>query len=183
MRPRFVINADGVWVVKWVGILTDWELSRPMVTSTSEHQTRQPRRMVSHLLFLLMENMQATSPFMSVASLENPYSEITVADDIESFFNILLYQAVRRVSHNFDGDTVTTIVADYLLPQTTAQRRVRNVRIYQKNNDGEGQRTASHKHALCPLLFPSLQCTQHGPRCALHIHASLVLGTIPCSRL
>ena len=51
---------------------------------------------------------------MSVASLSNPYHEIVTADDIESFFNVLLYQAVRRISHNFD-DQISRIAANYFV--------------------------------------------------------------------
>ena len=51
---------------------------------------------------------------MSVASLSNPYHEMVIAKEIESFFNVLLYQAVRRISHNFN-DQISRIVANYFL--------------------------------------------------------------------
>ena len=37
---------------------------------------------------------------MSVASLSDPFHVISVADEIESFINVLLYNAVERLPHN-----------------------------------------------------------------------------------
>ena len=51
---------------------------------------------------------------MSVSSLSNPYHETVIADEIESFFNVLLHQAVRRISHNF-GEQISRIVANYFV--------------------------------------------------------------------
>ena len=61
-----------------------------------------------------MLKSQGAFRYMPVASLSNPYHEIVIADEIESFFNVLLYQAVRRINHNFD-DQVSRIVANYFL--------------------------------------------------------------------
>ena len=63
---------------------------------------------------LLMGGTKTTFPSMPLASLSIPYHEIVIADEIESFFNVLLYQAVRRISHNLDNNIIT-IVVNYLL--------------------------------------------------------------------
>ena len=39
---------------------------------------------------------------MSVARLKEKFNIISVADEIESFFNVLLHQCVKRVPHNFE---------------------------------------------------------------------------------
>ena len=46
IRPVFLLGNDGHIRVEWVGILTDWELSKPIVPPGSG-TARQPERTVS----------------------------------------------------------------------------------------------------------------------------------------
>ncbi|KAI0669682.1 hypothetical protein C8Q78DRAFT_938648, partial [Trametes maxima] len=67
------------------GLLTDWELSKPISTVTLP--TRQPDR-------------RGTWQFMSVSALNDPSKQIEVPDELESFFNALLWFAVRYFPNN-----------------------------------------------------------------------------------
>ena len=46
---------------------------------------------------------------MSVASISDATHITTVADEIESFFNVILYNALRYLPHNIQDDTQTFI--------------------------------------------------------------------------
>ncbi|KAI0629398.1 hypothetical protein C8Q77DRAFT_1065661, partial [Trametes polyzona] len=82
-KPR--LGDGGKWKETRVGLLTDWELAK------SIHDTadgaRQPDR-------------TGTWQFMSASALADPRKRIIVQDDMESFFHILLYLAIRYLPHN-----------------------------------------------------------------------------------
>ncbi|KAH9848325.1 hypothetical protein C2E23DRAFT_438684 [Lenzites betulinus] len=69
----------------WEGMLNDWELSKD-VNNTSP-VARQPDRM-------------GTWQFMSAHALNNPEKPIAITDELESFFHVLLYIAIRFLPHN-----------------------------------------------------------------------------------
>ncbi|KAI1791985.1 hypothetical protein LXA43DRAFT_1181380 [Ganoderma leucocontextum] len=84
-------------------LLTDWELSKRL--DQAELDPRQPDR-------------TGTWQFMSANSLSNPWRVMMVEDEIESFFHLLLFYAIRYLPHNcqdvgmfldeyFDGYTKT----------------------------------------------------------------------------
>ena len=60
---------------------------------------------------------------MSVASLLDPFHVITVADEIESFINVLLYNAVERLPHDHE-DRMEHVMAYFL--ESTALRGYRS---------------------------------------------------------
>ncbi|PIL33501.1 hypothetical protein GSI_04124 [Ganoderma sinense ZZ0214-1] len=66
-------------------LLTDWELSKRLDQSDTE--PRQPDR-------------TGTWQFMSANALSNPWRVITVEDEMESFFHLLLFYAIRYLPHN-----------------------------------------------------------------------------------
>ncbi|TFK88445.1 hypothetical protein K466DRAFT_662291 [Polyporus arcularius HHB13444] len=80
----------------WVGLLNDWELSKQVNAPAA----RQPDR-------------TGTWQFMSARALNNPDKEIVVEDELEAFFHVLLYHAVRFLPHNIDPDSVPKFLEDY----------------------------------------------------------------------
>lgn len=100
----------------WVGLLNDWELSKKLVDQTEEG--RQPDRTVCfgiRLLPLLTLTMvfQGTWQFLSVNALNNRYKTIVVPDELESFFHVSLYMALRLLPHNCVDSEVPRLLHDY----------------------------------------------------------------------
>ncbi|KAI0740045.1 hypothetical protein C8Q76DRAFT_609079, partial [Earliella scabrosa] len=75
-------NSPGKFWVVWQGILIDWELSKPTPDAKGGDVAREPER-------------TGTWSHMSVASLDDDMHVITNADEFESFFNVMLYNAIR----------------------------------------------------------------------------------------
>ncbi|KAI0641260.1 hypothetical protein C8Q79DRAFT_332139 [Trametes meyenii] len=69
----------------WCGLLNDWELSKQ--TDSNTPQGRQLDR-------------TGTWQFLSVSALDNPSKEIEIEDELESFFHVLLFFAIRFLHHN-----------------------------------------------------------------------------------
>ncbi|KAJ2965269.1 hypothetical protein NUW54_g14175 [Trametes sanguinea] len=94
IRPALSPNVDenGKRKVTWTGILTDWELAKivpePDASGKRKEIPRQPER-------------TGTWQFMSAAYImKHPYQPVSVADELESFFHVLLFYAVRLLLHN-----------------------------------------------------------------------------------
>ncbi|KAI0688433.1 hypothetical protein C8T65DRAFT_746599 [Cerioporus squamosus] len=79
--PTFV-KKNGQLKVEWRGILSDWELSKLIPEDGKAHRARQPER-------------TGTWQFMAAALLWWLWWPISVEDEMESFFYILLYAGVR----------------------------------------------------------------------------------------
>ncbi|TBU23670.1 hypothetical protein BD311DRAFT_868640 [Dichomitus squalens] len=71
----------------WTGILTDWELAKPVDSQGTASEVIQGDRM-------------GTYPFMSVNLITHMTKPVTVADELESFFHVLVYYAVRNLRSN-----------------------------------------------------------------------------------
>ncbi|CDO70148.1 hypothetical protein BN946_scf184315.g2 [Trametes cinnabarina] len=85
--PRNVIHPkNGKLVMKWKGLLVDWELSKP-TGKASLPRPRQPER-------------TGTWQFMSAAVLSDHDKAIEISDELESFFHVTLYYAVRYLRSN-----------------------------------------------------------------------------------
>ncbi|KAL6301547.1 hypothetical protein BKA93DRAFT_919788, partial [Sparassis latifolia] len=83
-----VVAPNGEKDVARDGILADWELSKPLLDGAEEGDgPRQPDR-------------TGTWQFLSVHALDNPFRTITVEDELESFFHVLLYFGIRYLRHN-----------------------------------------------------------------------------------
>ncbi|KAI0660014.1 hypothetical protein C8Q70DRAFT_1063150 [Cubamyces menziesii] len=85
--------------VAWHGLLTDWELAKYVPKDNALQRARQPER-------------TGTWQFMSVAYVANPERPVIVADDLESFFHVVLYQAVRYLRHSW-SKRVTDFITTY----------------------------------------------------------------------
>ncbi|EIW54026.1 uncharacterized protein TRAVEDRAFT_131991 [Trametes versicolor FP-101664 SS1] len=78
---------------QWCGLLNDWEMSKN--TNSKRPEGRQLDR-------------TGTWQFMSAAALEAPTKQIAAEDELESFFHVLLFLAIRFLRHNCDN------VADFM---------------------------------------------------------------------
>ncbi|KAI9061471.1 hypothetical protein FKP32DRAFT_1594454 [Trametes sanguinea] len=85
--PRARVNPKtGQRFMKWTGLLVDWELSKPTGKPALPHP-RQPER-------------TGTWQFMSSAVLSDHKKDIEISDELESFFHVTLYYAVRYLKSN-----------------------------------------------------------------------------------
>ncbi|KAI0641693.1 hypothetical protein C8Q79DRAFT_287183 [Trametes meyenii] len=73
--------------MNWSGLLADWELSKPVVEKGGLHRARQPER-------------TGTWQYMSVAVLSKHSRIVQISDELESFFHVTLYYAVRYLRSN-----------------------------------------------------------------------------------
>ncbi|KAJ2982191.1 hypothetical protein NUW54_g10783 [Trametes sanguinea] len=98
IRPSLssMVDGNGMKTVEWKGILTDWELAKevpfpipnPNDPEKSKEIARKPER-------------TGTWQFMSVACIQyHPFRPVSVADELESFFHVLLFYAIRLLHHN-----------------------------------------------------------------------------------
>ncbi|CDO78014.1 hypothetical protein BN946_scf184907.g4 [Trametes cinnabarina] len=86
-----IVEVDGQVSEQWVGLLADWELAKQVRTTDTKDASRQPDRI-------------GTWQFASAMALDNPKNPwITVQDDMESFFHLLLYFAIRYLPHNCEN--------------------------------------------------------------------------------
>ncbi|KAI9062415.1 hypothetical protein FKP32DRAFT_844644 [Trametes sanguinea] len=84
--PKLVSAGDET-IEMSVGILADWELAKKVDESKTERAPCQPDR-------------TGTWQFTSAMALDNPKKRIVVQDDMESFFHLMLYYAIRFLPHN-----------------------------------------------------------------------------------
>ncbi|KAI0665670.1 hypothetical protein C8Q78DRAFT_986039 [Trametes maxima] len=82
----------------WVGLLNDWELSKKV--NSKYPQGRQPDR-------------TGTWQFLSANALVKPTKHIVVQDELESFFHVVLYTALRFLPHNCLDADVGRLLYDY----------------------------------------------------------------------
>ncbi|KAM5541551.1 hypothetical protein V8D89_004741 [Ganoderma adspersum] len=74
-------------MVVWTGVLSDWELSRPVDAQDAASKQTQDDRM-------------GTYQFMSVNLLNHITKPVKVSDELESFFHLLVYYAIRYLRSN-----------------------------------------------------------------------------------
>ncbi|PIL32451.1 hypothetical protein GSI_05153 [Ganoderma sinense ZZ0214-1] len=99
--PRVLTNEEGVVYVQWRGLLADWEMSKPQHKGDGQRRPRQPER-------------TGTWQYTSVALLGPGAKFVILADELESFFHVLLYYAVRYVkSLNCDGEAIAQFLDEY----------------------------------------------------------------------
>ncbi|KAH9889421.1 hypothetical protein C8Q73DRAFT_793618 [Cubamyces lactineus] len=82
---ELVRNEDGTLEKVAKPLLADWELAKRV--NESDEKARQPDR-------------TGTWQFMSASALAQPSKRILVQDDMESFFHLLVYYAIRFLPHN-----------------------------------------------------------------------------------
>ncbi|CDO75325.1 hypothetical protein BN946_scf184848.g2 [Trametes cinnabarina] len=73
--------------MSWTGLLVDWELSKPLIGRAGLPRPRQPER-------------TGTWQFMSAAVLSDHGKKIEISDELEAFFHVTLYYAVRYLRSN-----------------------------------------------------------------------------------
>ncbi|KAI0324667.1 hypothetical protein GY45DRAFT_1438912 [Cubamyces sp. BRFM 1775] len=83
--------------VVWTGLLCDWEMSKKISQELST--PRQPVR-------------SGTIQYMSVALLSWP-KRVEISDELESFFHVLLYYAVRYFPSSFNEEEVRSFIDEY----------------------------------------------------------------------
>ncbi|OSC97007.1 hypothetical protein PYCCODRAFT_1399542 [Trametes coccinea BRFM310] len=89
------VTEDGYKKVVWKGILTDWELAK-VIPAQDPSDSEKPIEEVPPRL-----ERTGTWQFMSVAYVRNQFQRpVTVADELESFFHVFLYYALRLLHHN-----------------------------------------------------------------------------------
>ncbi|OJT13251.1 hypothetical protein TRAPUB_10186 [Trametes pubescens] len=123
-------------IVKWSGVLADWELSKPL-NDKSPPRARQPER-------------TGTWQYMSVATLNEHAKVVETSDELESFFHVILYYAVRYLTSNCSdaGSFIETFFESYSL-------------VNKKYLCGKTKRTAMYQGQLvlddtdAPLKFSS----------------------------
>ncbi|CDO76690.1 hypothetical protein BN946_scf184852.g2 [Trametes cinnabarina] len=105
IRPSLssTVDAHGNRTVVWTGVLTDWELAKEVPESDATEKPKQVAR---------QPERTGTWQFMSVAYIKHqPYQPVCVADELESFFHVLLFYAIRLLPHNIPNTRF--FVADY----------------------------------------------------------------------
>ncbi|KAI0641668.1 hypothetical protein C8Q79DRAFT_918903 [Trametes meyenii] len=82
-------RAKNVIRLKWTGLLADWEMSKPVHEKHDEASSppRQPPR-------------TGTWQFLSVGILSHQGKLVDVPDELESFFYVILYHAIRYLRSN-----------------------------------------------------------------------------------
>ncbi|KAI0323416.1 hypothetical protein GY45DRAFT_1332548, partial [Cubamyces sp. BRFM 1775] len=85
--PRAITNRTQTRLMRWGGLLVDWELSKPIAQKDVPSRARQPER-------------TGTLQFMSVAMLNETSKVVEIPDELESFFHVILYHAVRYLTSN-----------------------------------------------------------------------------------
>ncbi|KAI0641685.1 hypothetical protein C8Q79DRAFT_918917, partial [Trametes meyenii] len=97
--PKALVHPQtGRKLIKWIGLLADWELSKPVHEKDTTPRARQPER-------------TGTWQYMSVAVLSDLTKPVETSDELESFFHVLLYNAVRYLRSNFP--VVGTFIEDF----------------------------------------------------------------------
>ncbi|PIL33409.1 hypothetical protein GSI_04031 [Ganoderma sinense ZZ0214-1] len=85
---------------RWAGLLNDWELSKECVDGETQDSSPQLDR-------------TGTWQFMSVHVLLAKSKLAEIPDDLESFFHVLIYFAVRFLPHNLADELVETFLYNY----------------------------------------------------------------------
>ncbi|OSD07166.1 hypothetical protein PYCCODRAFT_1473777 [Trametes coccinea BRFM310] len=98
--PQPCILPDGKRHIKWRGLLLDWELSKLIPKKGEKSRARQPER-------------TGTWQFMSVAVLLDNSKAIEISDELESFFHVILYNAVRYLRSNCPSADVGSFIEEF----------------------------------------------------------------------
>ena len=99
-------------------MLVDWEMSKEVHEGDGPRKARQPERTVGpHLLGAshgLTSCFQGTWQYLSIALLRAGLPRVTIPDELESFFHVLLYYALRYVkSANASGLAIANFLEAY----------------------------------------------------------------------
>ncbi|OBZ73859.1 hypothetical protein A0H81_06310 [Grifola frondosa] len=98
MYPVEIDIARDVTQYVWTGLLNDWELSKPIAKHGAADLARRDGR-------------TGTWQFMSSAILDNKSRRPIIADELESFFYVLVYYSIRYLKHN--SEDVASFMLDF----------------------------------------------------------------------
>ncbi|TFK83367.1 hypothetical protein K466DRAFT_602927, partial [Polyporus arcularius HHB13444] len=100
MYPQ-ILSSKGQYYMKWTGLLADWEMSKPIPGKPSDGKQgpRQPER-------------TGTWQYMSVALLSGD-KNVEISDELEAFFYVLLYHAIRYLWSNLSDEAVATYLDEF----------------------------------------------------------------------
>ncbi|KAI0689366.1 hypothetical protein C8T65DRAFT_700277 [Cerioporus squamosus] len=94
--PRVSKLQDGGYRIVFAGLLADWEMAK----STDITDPRQPER-------------TGTWQYMSAALLSRSDKQVSVSDELESFFYVLLYHAARYLRSACAGNTIANYLDEF----------------------------------------------------------------------
>ncbi|CDO68850.1 hypothetical protein BN946_scf185035.g3 [Trametes cinnabarina] len=94
------VGKNGELVRRRDGLLTDWELSKNVDPQKGSKGPRQPDR-------------TGTWQFLSAHALAHPSKNIDIEDEMESFFHVLLYYAIRYLPTNCSPADITPFMYEY----------------------------------------------------------------------
>ncbi|KAI0648416.1 hypothetical protein C8Q79DRAFT_1008741 [Trametes meyenii] len=97
--PEPVKLKDGMFTSRWRGMLTDWELSKSVPWVGELSREGRPAR------------IGTWQSFNSARSLDYPHAPVQVEDELESFFHVLYYNALRYLRNSCPN--VPVAVAQY----------------------------------------------------------------------
>ncbi|PIL27022.1 hypothetical protein GSI_10161 [Ganoderma sinense ZZ0214-1] len=95
--PKVVTQEDGSRRLEWKGILSDWEISKPVA---ADSRPRQPER-------------TGTWQFVSVNLLSNELARVSIPDELESMFHVLVYYALRYLQSNLSDHQVAKLLDEF----------------------------------------------------------------------
>ncbi|OSD01965.1 hypothetical protein PYCCODRAFT_1411808 [Trametes coccinea BRFM310] len=96
------LKKDGKEVVVWRGMLIDWELARFV---REDKGTAMPNHHDQTIL--------TTWQYASLEAIRKPCKQTTVEDEIEAFFHVLLWYAVRFLRHTLPQPSVEPFVREF----------------------------------------------------------------------
>ncbi|KAH9884513.1 hypothetical protein C8Q73DRAFT_818490 [Cubamyces lactineus] len=99
MLPQIVQNR-GVKKIAFTGLLCDWEMSKRIDAQAGVRAPRQPIR-------------SGTWQFKSVMLLNNVDKAVEICDELESFFHVIVYHAVRYLNSNLNETQVGDFIDEY----------------------------------------------------------------------
>ncbi|KAI0739889.1 hypothetical protein C8Q80DRAFT_1274918 [Daedaleopsis nitida] len=98
--PTHVKMETGAECVIWMGMLADWEMSKPLILVDRPREPRQPER-------------TGTWQFMSVAVLSNLKDGVEICDELEAFLYVLIYYAIRYLKSNHGGVSIALFLDNF----------------------------------------------------------------------
>lgn len=102
---------------EWHGMLTDWELSKDSEVHPIPRQAGRTVRRLSinrlRAILTLILIPKGTLQFSAARVLDDPSKPIVVADELECFFHVLIYYAVRFLHHNLPDQFVGLFLNNY----------------------------------------------------------------------
>ncbi|TBU56976.1 hypothetical protein BD310DRAFT_1022212, partial [Dichomitus squalens] len=98
--PKIITKKDNTRRLRWVGILSDWEVAKCVATGEERPRPRQPER-------------TCTWQFVSVNLLSNALSRHRLQDELESLLHVLIYYSIRYLHSTLTDGQVASFIDEY----------------------------------------------------------------------